>query len=399
MRRIPPLLLALILAAGGIVALVANASSGGHRPSRAAAGPRLSSTVPASSPTPPLSTTVAPTTSAPVTTTAAPVTTTPVATPAPTDQARSAAAVEPVPVPSRPPTLAGCPPPPRPPGPPPPPPWHPAILVPDTAIPAETAPAPWTTNPAAVSGKGMWVWELPQTEGGDVAAIVGRAAAAGLRQIWVRVGDSKDGFYAAGDLDALVPAAHRAGIAVIGWGFPYLYDPVADAVWTLDALSWAAPDGSRLDGFSPDIERASEGVALSGPRVAAYLETVRRGAGDRMIVATVYPPTDSNWFGDYPYRVMARYVDAFAPMVYWECTDPAADTAVALSRLATLRPVHVIGQAFNLADVGGRVPSPSAAETEWFLQAARRGGALGASLWVWQSATPEEWAAVSAYRW
>jgi hypothetical protein len=271
--------------------------------------------------------------------------------------------------------------------------------VPDTAIPAETAPAPWTTNPAAVSGKGMWVWELPQTEGGDVAAIVGRAAAAGLRQIWVRVGDSKDGFYAATDLDALVPAAHRAGIAVIGWGFPYLYDPVADAVWTLDALSWAAPDGSRLDGFSADIERASEGVALSGPRVAAYLETVRRGAGDRMIVATVYPPTDSNWFGDYPYRVMARYVDAFAPMVYWECTDPAADTAVALSRLASLRPVHVIGQAFNLADVGGRVPSPSAGETEWFLQAARRGGALGASLWVWQSATPEEWAAVSAYPW
>jgi len=29
-------------------------------------------------------------------------------------------------------------------------------------------------------------------------------------------------------------------------------------------------------------------------------------------------------------------------MIYWECTDPAADTAVALTRLATLhRAVHV----------------------------------------------------------
>jgi hypothetical protein len=252
---------------------------------------------------------------------------------------------------------------------------------------------------AAIDGKGMWVWELPHTEGGDVAAIVRKASAAGLRQIWVRVGDSKDGFYAAANLAALVPAAHRSGIAVIGWGFPYLYDPVADAVWTMDALAWGAPDGAQLDGFSADIERASEGVALSGPRVAAYLETVRRAAGDRLIVATVYPPTNGNWYGDYPYTVMARYVDAFAPMIYWACTDPAADAAAALSRLATLRPVHVIGQAFNLADTGGRIPSPSAAETEWFLHAAQHGGALGASFWVWQSATPEEWAALAAYPW
>jgi hypothetical protein len=97
---------------------------------------------------------------------------------------------------------------------------------------------------------------------------------------------------------------------------------------------------------------------------------------------------------------MARYVDAFAPMIYWECTDPAADTELALVRLATLhKTVHVIGQAFSNADTGGRVPPPSAAETEWFLRAAQRGGAAGASLWVWQSATADEWAAVAGYGW
>jgi hypothetical protein len=245
----------------------------------------------------------------------------------------------------------------------------------------------------------MWVWQVPRTEGGHVAAIVQRAVDAGLHQIWVRVGDSQDGFYAVPTLDALVPAAHRAGISVIGWGFPYLYDPVADAVWTLDALRWAAPDGERLDGYSADLERPSEGVDMTTARVAAYLETVRQGAGNRLLIATVYPPTDGNWFGTYPYHVMARYIDAFAPMIYWECTDPAADTDVAIARLSALRPVHVIGQAFSLADAGGRVPSPSAAETEWFLSAAQRGGALGASFWVWQSATPDEWAALSAYPW
>jgi len=61
-------------------------------------------------------------------------------------------------------------------------------------------------------------------------------------------------------------------------------------------------------------------------------------------LATVYRPTDANWEGGYPYRAMASYVDAFAPMVYWECTDPGTDGALDVARLSTLRPVHVIGQ-------------------------------------------------------
>src|SRR5581483_2107704 len=359
--------------------------------------PRLSS----ASGQPPGAPPVARTTAAPTPPpTAAPFTAPTTAAPLPVSEAGPPPL--PVPVPTAPPALAGCPPPPPPPasgGGTPTPPWHPDVEVPDSALPAEAAPAPWTAGTAALAGKGMWVWQVGRTEGGDVGAIVRRAVASGLHQIWARVGDSKDGFYAVATLDALVPAAHRAGVAVIGWGFPYLYDPVGDAVWTLDALRWSAPDGSRLDGYSADIERPSEGVDLSRARVAAYLQTVRQGAGDRLIVATVYPPTNGNRFGSYPYRAMARYVDAFAPMIYWECTDPAADAAEAVARLTTLLPVHLVGQAFSLADVGGRAPAPSAAETEWFLAAAQHGGALGASFWVWQSATPEEWAAVAAYPW
>jgi len=343
----------------------------------------------------------APTTAA---TAASPTTTGPPPTDAATVAVTTPAAPLPLPVavPAGPPPQAGCPP-----APPPPstggghvtPPWHPALEVPDADLPRAAPPAPWAADLGAIDGKGMWVWQVPKTEGGDVDAIVRHAVAAGLHQLWVRVGDSQDGFYAVQTLDALVPAAHRAGIAVIGWGFPYLYDPVGDAIWTLDALRWTGPAGARLDGYSADIERPSEGVDLSAARVAAYLGTVRAGAGNRLIVATVYPPTNGNWFGTYPYHAMAPYVDAFAPMVYWECTDPGADAAQAIGRLSSLRPVHVIGQAFSLADVGGRVPAPSAAETEWFLATAERGGARGASFWVWQSATAEEWHALAAYPW
>jgi hypothetical protein len=245
----------------------------------------------------------------------------------------------------------------------------------------------------------MWVWQFDQTEGGEAGVIVSRAVQAGLHQLWVRVGSSRYGFYAKPELDALVGPAHAAGLAVIGWGFPYLYDPLRDARWTARALDWRGPAGDRLDGFSADIEKSTEGVALSKRRAAVYLGAVRRAAGDRLVVATVYRPTDLNWKGGYPYPTIARYVDAFAPMVYWGCNDPRETAIQALRRLNTLRPVHLIGQAYSMAEEGGRAASPSPREIRLFLQVGRRGGALGASFWDWQEITPGEWNAVATFPW
>jgi hypothetical protein len=293
--------------------------------------------------------------------------------------------------------LAGCPVPPQPPLPPSPPPWHPAVLV--TSLPPVKAPAPWASHVGALTGKGMWIWKWDSTDGGNADEIVQQAVSAGLHQLWVRVGDSMNGFYGADELDSLVPVAHAHGLAVIAWGFPYLWDPVGDAQWTAQILDWRAPDGQQVDGYSADIEEATEGVMLSAQRAAVYLELVRQAAGSRLVVATVYPPTDANWDGGYPYQAMAPYLDAFAPMVYWECTQPGTDAALDVARLSTLRPVHVIGQAFNFAGTGGRTVSPSGAEITQFMSAGRQAGAIGASFWVWQEATPEEWAAVSGFPW
>ena len=182
-------------------------------------------------------------------------------------------------------------------------------------------------------------------------------------------------------------------------GFPYLWDPAGDAQWTAQILAWRAPDGQQVDGYSADIEEATEGVMLSAQRAAVYLELVRQAAGNRLVVATVYPPTDTSWDGGYPYQAMAPYVDAFAPMVYWECTDPGADATSDIARLSTLRPVHVIGEAFNFAGTGGRTDSPSGAEISEFLRSSQRAGALGASFWVWQEATSDEWSALTYFPW
>jgi hypothetical protein len=273
------------------------------------------------------------------------------------------------------------------------------VLVAEADLPVPVPAPGWVSDLRVLQGKGMWVWKYGQTEGGNPDAIVDRAVRSGLRQLWVRVGDSRDGFYGAGTLAALVPRAHARGVAVIGWGFPYLWDPVADARWSAEALAWRAADGSALDGFSPDIEMQSEGVALSDRRAQVYLGLTRQAAGRTLLAATVYRPSDIVW-GRYPYPAIAPYVDAFAPMVYWGCTEPGEAVMQAIGRLASMRPVHPIGQAYDMSEDGtGRAGAPDAAETRRFLDTARRQGAVGASFWVWQSIDDDQWGAVAGYRW
>jgi hypothetical protein len=381
--RRPPRARTLILCALAVLTVPAGVVAVAHQ--RASTGLRASAVIPL----PPAPAPPATETPAPPPATAVPVA--PAATPAP----------PPPPPPASPQAtgllLRGCPPPPAPP-PPYVPPWHPAVLVPESALPP---PAPATAPAApltAVTGKGLWVWQYRKTESGEADAIVERAAATGLHQIWVRVADSQDGFYGDDELAQLVPRAHRRGLSVIAWGFPHLYDPVADAAWSKAVLDWRAPGGDGVDGFSADIETSTEGVELTARRAALYLSLVRQARAGRPLIATVYPPTD-HWMSAYPFAAMAPYIDAFAPMIYWECRDPGVAAAEAISRLARMRPVHLIGQAFSFGDVAGRVDQPSAAELERFMAVARSRGAVGASFWVWQSMDPEEWAELAAFPW
>ena len=277
-------------------------------------------------------------------------------------------------------------------------PAHPSRLVPDAALPAALPPAARTAPLDSIAGKGMWTWKWSLTEGGDAAAVIKRAEQAGLHQIWVRVGDSFDGFYGASVLDAVVPLAHTHHIAIIAWGFPYLYDPVGDAAWTNDILNWRGPDGVGVDAFSPDVETASEGTALSARRATVYLSLIREAAERRPIVATVFPPTDQQ-LAVYPFQAMAPYVDAFAPMVYWGCREPGDAASNAVAKLSPLAPVHLIGQAYDMAPEGGRVGAPSAQEIQRFCDVARRSGARGCSFWSWQAANDEEWNALAGFTW
>lgn len=273
--------------------------------------------------------------------------------------------------------------------------WTPKPLgapkVADVALPAALTPRQKATALGAITGKGIWVTNWPKDDV-DVRAVVAKAKAAGLTSIWVRSGGSRQGYYGDRVLPSLVPAAHRAGLKVVAWDFPFLSDPVADAVRARQALA------TGIDAFAPDVETSAEGTYASSRRVTLYLSLVRAYAGERPIAATVPRPTPKR-LASFPYAAFAPYADVFVPMVYWSCNEPGLLVAQSLQQLGRWLPVAPVGQAYDMRTDGGRAGLPSRAETWRFLDSARRGGAVGASLWTIETVGADQWSALSSYPW
>ena len=124
---------------------------------------------------------------------------------------------------------------------------------------AAAEPAPPNVRGALPVGKGMWIWQPWKAEGGNVQAMIAKAKAAGLTHLYVRTGSSKTGFDAGPFLESLLPEAHKNGIRVYGWQFPYLDDVSGDVVRALQAIKYGTRGGERIDGFAADIKRYALG--------------------------------------------------------------------------------------------------------------------------------------------
>ncbi|HEV7534493.1 MAG TPA: hypothetical protein VGP90_02595, partial [Acidimicrobiia bacterium] len=263
--------------------------------------------------------------------------------------------------------------------------------------PVPAAPPVPNPAPALPRGKGMWLHYLRQAAGNDPTALVAQARANGLTHVYLRLGSSKDGFYAGGDLDRLLPVAHTAGLAVVGWDFPYLFDAEADAVRAKAEIDYTTPTGQRIDAFSADIETRTEGVNISVPVADTYSRRLRELAGPGYpLVATVPRPRYNKGF---PYAEIVRQFDAVAPMVYWLGRDPAVEVDQAVTDLAGLgKPIMPVGQAYDAGPEGGPPGPPPKEHLVRFIQAAQTRGVTGFSFWVWHTATPDQWAAIREAR-
>jgi hypothetical protein len=208
----------------------------------------------------------------------------------------------------------------------------------------------------------------------------------------------------------LIQAAHKRGLAVIAWVYPYLYDLASDVALTREVAAFRTPSGDRFDGIAADLER---NVSLS--TVRAYSQLVRSYLGSGyLLVGVTYPPQS---FPSFPFEETARQYNVIAPMDYWHQTKTAvgldyghmrygysygyryaADSVVAIRRVSGHVPVAPIGQTFdNFGRLEMGPHAPSAAEIAGFLRGSKNSGAVGASFFQWMTAAVGEWKAIKEF--
>ena len=284
------------------------------------------------------------------------------------------------------------------------------------ATPPEVAGAPL----ARLAGKAMWLSFSPSTLDPDsythldVAAILERARASGIRSIVLRVAYGPFWEVTADArpiIDALLDGAAARGIAIVAWTVPRGTD-ADDLANAARAAAYRSARGTRFAALSLDLERGDEylGSGTAGyAALAAYPARLREALGPRYpIVATVEDPYFERLTNaDVPYRAIAAEVDAIQPMAYWRMlsrrsvTPAAARRALRASYAATRR---AVGRDIPI-DIGGQTAAegprgaPPPAELAAAVSEARALGAFGITFFDWNGTTDAQWSALAKAPW
>jgi hypothetical protein len=227
--------------------------------------------------------------------------------------------------------------------------------------------------------RGMWIWVLASTDGGNLASIVADAHRYGIQTLMIKSGDGT-GIWSQFNPE-VVSVLHANHLRVCAWQYVYGNHPAAEA----RVGAAAVHDGA--DCLVIDAEAEYEGKYV---QAQTYISDLRSLIGANFPVGLAgFPYID--YHPSFPYSVFlgpggAQYN---MPQMYWRdigtTTDGVFAHTYAYNRIYG-RPIAPLGQVYN---------SPPGHQISRFRQLSRVYGAAGVSWWDWQEATPNAWQAVS----
>jgi hypothetical protein len=251
------------------------------------------------------------------------------------------------------------------------------VPVPPLPIQLPTQPTPAGT---AFDGNGMWVWELPRSNGGNLDSIAARAAASGVTTLFVK---SSDGAHTWRQFNSrLVQRLHARGLKACAWGYVYGRRPTSEARAARAAIRAGA------DCFVIDAESEYEGRYVSA---ATFMRKLRAYAGaDYPIGLAGFPYV--HYHPAFPYSVFFGPGGAQfnLPQMYWRAIGTSVDAVFATTYAYNVqygRPIYPLGQTY-----GG----VSSGQIRRFRQFAQAYGAPGVSWWSWQATPRTRWSALVA---
>ena len=232
-------------------------------------------------------------------------------------------------------------------------------------------------NPFAL--RGMWIWILGSSNGGNVSGIISRAHRYGIGTLMIKSGDGTGTWSQFNP--QLVSALHAAGLRVCGWQYVYGNSP------TQEAQVGAATVKSGADCLVIDAESQYEGKYV---QAQTYITQLRKLIGANFPVALAgFPYID--FHPAFPYSIFlgpggAQYN---LPQMYWKDIGTTVDAVYshtyAYNRLYQ-RQIYPLGQISS---------SPPPGQIIRFRQISRAYGAPNLSWWDWQEAGQAAWSAVA----
>lgn len=246
------------------------------------------------------------------------------------------------------------------------------------AAPGAIAPAPSGT---AFDGQGMWIWYVSQSSGGNVAAIVAQAHAAGVGTVFVKSSDGSTNYWSQFSSE-LVQQLHAAGLHVCAWQYVYGSNPAGEANLGAKAVATGA------DCLVIDAEAEYEGRYGAAQ---TYIADLRAQIGPAYPLGLASFPF-VYYHTSFPYSVFLGPNGAQfnAPQMYWKDIGVSVDTVYANTYIANRvygRAIYPLGQTYN---------HPSSAELVRFREEAIDYGAPGISWWDWQETPGSGWSALAA---
>jgi hypothetical protein len=235
------------------------------------------------------------------------------------------------------------------------------------------------TLPEAFAGTGMWIWQLPSSEGGDVAAIAAKAHQYGISTVFVKSSDGPADRLPQFSPD-LVAALHANGLRACAWQFVYGDDPVGEANLGADAVRTGA------DCLVIDAETKYEGRYAAAQQ---YLNALRAQIGPAYPLGfTSFPYVD--YHSRLPYSVFLgpNGAQANLPQVYWKAIGHTVDAASA----HTLAHNRIYGTA--IAPLGQTYDAAPPEEIARFRAIWAGYGSGGISWWSWQATAAPAWPAL-----
>ncbi len=234
--------------------------------------------------------------------------------------------------------------------------------------------------------RGIWIWELPSSNGGNLGSIIAQAHRHSISTLLVKSGDG--GNYWSQFSRHLVSTLHSHGLHVCAWQFVYGNSPRAEARVGAAAVKTGA------DCLMIDAEGDYEGKYVSAQ---TYIHQLRAKIGGGFPLALAgFPYVD--YHEAFPYSVFlgpggAQYN---APQMYWHVIGTTPDGVYwhtyEYNRIYE-RSIFPIGEAVADPPAG----APPASQVVRFRLMARAYHAANASWWVWQGLPGSNWNAISQH--